>query len=132
MINNFDAATKLLNRSEFSKLSIKDRISLFFIDYDMIPMIFQENYISSMYKGECTANELENLALASECIAESDIVSCSMRKINEWSLITNYAFTSTIYPGQLVSQIVPFAKFPEFFLSLKLDGLERTQQQGRL
>ena len=113
MINNFEAATKLLNRNEFSKLSVKDRTSLFFIDYDLIPLIFQENYLSSLSRQGSNANDLENLAEAAGSIAESDIVSNTMRRSGEWSLIVNYAFTSTIYPGQMVSQIVPFAKFPE-------------------
>lgn len=113
MINNFEAATRLLNRNDFSKLSIKDRTSLFFVDYDLIPLIYQENYISSMRKSDLKTQDVIDMADAAASIAESDIVSNVMRRSGEWTLITNFAFTSTIYPGEKVSQIVPFAKFPE-------------------
>jgi hypothetical protein len=41
MINNFEAATRLLNWSTQSTKypAFKDKLNLFFIDYDWIPML---------------------------------------------------------------------------------------------
>ena len=50
LLSNFDAATRLLNRFEFSKLSLRKKTDLFFIDYDLIPLLFAENYLSAMKK----------------------------------------------------------------------------------
>jgi len=50
MLSNFEAATKLLNRFEFSKMSIRKKIDLFFIDYDLIPLLVAENYLNAMKK----------------------------------------------------------------------------------
>ncbi len=50
LLSNFDAATKLLNRFEFSKMSIRKKIDLFFIDYDLIPLLVAENYLNAMKK----------------------------------------------------------------------------------
>jgi hypothetical protein len=38
-MSNFDAASIFLNRSEFSKLKVKQLNDLFFIDYDLIPLL---------------------------------------------------------------------------------------------
>jgi replication factor C subunit 1 len=50
LLSNFDAATKLLNRFEFAKMSIRKKIDLFFIDYDLIPLLVAENYLNAMKK----------------------------------------------------------------------------------
>ena len=40
IVSNFDAASKLLNRFEFSKLTLKQKSELFFVDYDLIPLLY--------------------------------------------------------------------------------------------
>ena len=57
--------------------------------------------------------ELEKFANASDLIARSDTVSRSIRTYNEWGLMPNFAFLSTVYPCELVSTFIPFPKFPE-------------------
>ena len=47
--SNFDAANKFLNRGA-SSLTYRKKIENFFIDYDLIPLLFQENYLNSMKK----------------------------------------------------------------------------------
>lgn len=39
MMSAFDACTKLLNRREMNVLTPKQRLDLFFIDFDMVPML---------------------------------------------------------------------------------------------
>jgi hypothetical protein len=58
MISNFEAASKLLNRNHKSTLDSK--FNLFFIDYELIPLLIHENYINS-YKN----NELLEMARCS-------------------------------------------------------------------
>jgi hypothetical protein len=52
MMNNFESANKLLNNGEVP-LNIKyptfrQKLDLFFIDYDFIPLLVQESYLNSM------------------------------------------------------------------------------------
>ena len=52
MINNFDAAHRLLNSGE-GGLDVKyptfrDKLDLFFVDYDWVPLLVQEGYLNSM------------------------------------------------------------------------------------
>mmetsp|Transcript_22623 Transcript_22623/g.21791 ORF Transcript_22623/g.21791 Transcript_22623/m.21791 type:complete len:84 (+) Transcript_22623:1540-1791(+) len=49
MLNNFDAAHRLLNKNMGAKYStFRQKLDLFFIDYDLIPLLVQENYLTSM------------------------------------------------------------------------------------
>jgi hypothetical protein len=52
MINNFDAAARLLNLGD-SKVAqdykqFRQKLDLFFIDHDFVPMLVQENYLNAM------------------------------------------------------------------------------------
>jgi hypothetical protein len=52
MITNFDAAQRLLDHGKrnlnIAYPEFRQKMDLFFIDYDMIPMLVQENYLGSM------------------------------------------------------------------------------------
>lgn len=89
---------------------MREKLDLFFIDYDLIPLLFQENYLSA-----CTKDiDLEILAKTSELIAFGDCISNAIRRKNEWGLMPNLGIISTIYPALLSSNTIPFPKFPEF------------------
>ena len=52
MINNFEAAYRMLNHGRESLdvkyPSFRDKLDLFFIDYDWVPMLVQETYLGAM------------------------------------------------------------------------------------
>jgi hypothetical protein len=52
MINNFDAAHRMLNHGaknlNENYPTFNKKMDLFFIDYDLIPLLVQENYLTSM------------------------------------------------------------------------------------
>jgi replication factor C subunit 1 len=45
MISNFDAGTRLMRRGEFEKMTLRERMNMFFVDYSLIPLLFHENYL---------------------------------------------------------------------------------------
>ena len=51
MLNNFDAASKLLNLGDhrnFSKYNTyRSKLDLFFIDHEFVPLLVQENYLNA-------------------------------------------------------------------------------------
>lgn len=75
MINNFDAAKRLMNHGEVS-LNIKyptfrQKLDLFFIDHDSIPLLVQESYLNSMH--DCDSmHDLERMATAADMISIGD------------------------------------------------------------
>ena len=64
MQKNFDAAKELL-KSKSHCLPYRQLLDLYFIDYNLIPLLIQENYLSTFpsqnYKNK--KEELENISL---------------------------------------------------------------------
>lgn len=82
MISNFDAAHKLLDHGKrslnqnYPKFSQK--MDLFFIDYDLIPLLVHENYLTSM--GDRRDRfDLDAMADAAEYISMGDSISVQLR-----------------------------------------------------
>ena len=48
MIDYLKASTRLLNYPDYSQMSYRDKLDLFFVDYNFIPLIIQDNYLQSM------------------------------------------------------------------------------------
>jgi replication factor C subunit 1 len=82
MINNYDAAKKLLNHGEKSLdlhyKTFRDKLDLFFIDYDLIPLLVQESYLSSMQDSK-SMEDIERMAEAADMISLGDVASIQIR-----------------------------------------------------
>ena len=52
MINNYEAAYRMLNHGQVSlntrHPTFRDKLDLFFVDYEWVPLLVQESYLSSM------------------------------------------------------------------------------------
>jgi replication factor C subunit 1 len=75
MINNFDAAHRLLNCGEKpldrQYPTFRQKLDLFFIDYDFIPLLVQEAYLNSFQNRKEQA-DLEAMADAADMISIGD------------------------------------------------------------
>lgn len=117
-LNTFEAACILLDREKRSKLKLRQKLDLFFVDYDLIPLIVQDSYLQATKKDTLTLRELSK---AAECIAESDILNRQIRLNQNWALMPFQGFMSSVYPCECVAEKVGFPKFPEFLgMSSKL------------
>lgn len=90
MISNFDAAHRLLDHGRknlnASYPQFRQKMDLFFIDYDMIPLLIQENYLYAM--GERNSiKDIEAMADAAEYMSLGDSVNVQVRKNQDWSLL---------------------------------------------
>lgn len=75
MISNFDAALRLLDHGRRNLNAnypdFRHKMDLFFIDYDMIPNIMQENYLNAM--GDVRdMRSIEAMAEAADYISMGD------------------------------------------------------------
>jgi replication factor C subunit 1 len=113
-LSNFDAATILLNRSQRGDKGYKELLGLYFIDYDLVPLLVQENYLNSAGK-DTSLDGLRRMAKAADSIARSDQINLLVRRDQNWKLLDAVGFTSSVLPCKLVADYCPFAKFPEFF-----------------
>ena len=75
MMNNFEAANRLLNNGEqpLDKKypTFRQKLDLFFIDYDFIPLLVQESYLNS-FGDRSSLDDLELMAESSDMISLSD------------------------------------------------------------
>ena len=75
MLNNWDAAYKLLNHGADSLQkkfpSFREKLDLFFVDYDWVPLLIQDSYLNALDK-RSTIEDLEIMAEASEFISLGD------------------------------------------------------------
>ena len=80
MINNFEAAARLLNKKELRGLRYREKVDLFFIDFDFIPLLIHENYVLAMTN---EPNQLKRLSLAADSIVLGDVMNKYMRDNKE-------------------------------------------------
>ena len=55
-------------------MSFKDKMGLYFVDHDMVPLLVQENYISAAGSGN-SAQDIMKLALQADYISLGDCIS---------------------------------------------------------
>lgn len=112
MISNFDAAHKLLNYTN-QKMSFRDKVDLFFIDYDLIPLLVQENYLSCYKNAKTKREEVASIAMASEYISMGDIIEKRIRSRQDWTLLGEKGIMSAVAVNSVIKGSMPFPKFPE-------------------
>jgi replication factor C subunit 1 len=111
MIGAFDAAAGLLRRGEVKARKLWENLGLFFVDFDLVPLLVHENCLSAV--GEHTSPE--DLSKVCDSIAMGDVISRKIHQDNEWSLLPLYGLFSSILPGYFCSSGVAFPRFSEWF-----------------
>ena len=114
MLTNFDAAKELLNSKSRSK-SFRDLLDLYFIDYDLIPLLIQENYLSTFpsQNFKSSYEELDNVSLAADLISYSDVMDKKIRTQMDWRLLADRGLIGCCTLCKINKGFVPFPKFPE-------------------
>ncbi|KDO22543.1 hypothetical protein SPRG_11725 [Saprolegnia parasitica CBS 223.65] len=83
------SATQIIFKSG---ASFEARNEAYFVDYDLMPLMVQENYMQSIQSKRTSSDEkLDDITLAADMIAESDLVSVYIRKEQRWDLLTKQA-----------------------------------------
>ncbi|EEY68800.1 replication factor C subunit, putative [Phytophthora infestans T30-4] len=87
-LNPFSATQQIFQR----ELSFDARNEAYFVDYDLMPLMVQENYIQSIMNNRRSSDEnLEAAMHASEFISESDLLNTYVRVEQRWDLLTKQA-----------------------------------------
>ena len=117
MLRNFDAAKELLS-SKSKSLPYRQLLDLYFIDYELIPLLIYENYLATFpsEKSKNKKEELEtlnNISLASDLISESDVFDRKIRTNMDWRLLSDKGLLGCCTICKINKGFVPFPKFPE-------------------
>ena len=116
-VSSFDICKILLNKNETSKLNFSQKLDLFFVDFDLIPNMIHENYISTaMINNNSTdkRESLEKIVLGLDHISFGDTIENKMKSQMEWSLLPDKGVHSTVVPSMIFSSFLSFPKFPEY------------------
>jgi len=99
---------------------------LYFIDYDLIPLLIHENYLSC-YSKTTTKEDLKNLINSTEHISISDIIDRKIRRQQDWNLLPNMGIHSSVAVANYSGNFLSFAKFPELFG--KMQKFKKTKRE---
>ena len=88
-------------------------MNLFFIDYDLIPLLIHENYLGCYNSQSSGIIELQSLVKSTEHISVGDLLEKKIRSQQEWTLLQNKGIHSCLAVGQFSGNFIPFPKFPE-------------------
>lgn len=125
-MNHFEASTKLLNRTIFSGMKISERTDCFFVDSDLVPLMVQENLISSNRKPKLDVKQFHSFVQGLEGIVIGDMIDRNIRKQQEWGLMPAYAFMSCVYAPEKISDSIGRPEFPSW---LGKNSSERKQKR---
>jgi replication factor C subunit 1 len=106
----FDVIPKLFNANEASKMSLEEKISLYFVDQSLVPLLVQENYVKSKPRAAQGGRgavqqwqEIDQIARAADVICDGDLADLLLHKEQEWELSPTHAFLSTVLPAHLMT-----------------------------
>ena len=68
-LNMFDVGKELFNMNN----SIETKYDLFFLEYSLMPLFVQENYINNTLISKCEANKLNNISNSAFELSSSDL-----------------------------------------------------------
>lgn len=102
-ISPFTAVDKLFGYNG-GKLRMDERIDLSMSDFDLVPLLIQENYVNyrPSLAGKDEAKRMELLARAAESIADGDIINVQIRRHRQWQLSLSSCVASSILPASLM------------------------------
>jgi replication factor C subunit 1 len=129
-VSSFDICKILLNKNESSKLNFGQKLDLFFVDFDLIPNMIHENYISTAILNNNSSNKKESLEKIIEGLDHmsiGDTIENRMKSQMEWSLLPDKGIHTTVIPSMIFSSYLNFPKFPEYFN--KMSKMIKTNRQ---
>lgn len=110
----FDALHSLFSGQSFNRMTLNQKIDLYFIDNGLMPLMVQENYLKSrannprtVYDSKYGGNGASFMTLAwaaADSISKADEVDALIRGFNqEWSLAPLHAIHSCVRPAYFCS-----------------------------
>ncbi|EDQ90530.1 uncharacterized protein MONBRDRAFT_16219, partial [Monosiga brevicollis MX1] len=97
--NTFDVIHKFFKGRE--RPNIYELTDAFFVDYSIMPLFVQENYLKHKDSDVSTVEHLTRLSQAADAISESDLLSTVMMSQSNYKALPVLAVQSCIRPGYL-------------------------------
>ncbi|EER12026.1 replication factor C subunit, putative [Perkinsus marinus ATCC 50983] len=116
MLSPFDVCKTLLTSTMARRLSFKERSDMYYVDYDLIPLLMQQNYIKCVENvvGPASTRALAGIAKAADLMSEADMISTAVRSGQEWTLLPSHCVLSTVGPSFYCNNFIGFPEFPQW------------------
>jgi len=114
MMTPFDACKKLLNSSECSRLTFRERLDMFFVDHSLVGLLVQENYLRAVEKKVTDAELLQRCAYSADLITISDMMNAKIRDDQDWNLLPDMGIVGAVFPAHVTNGFIAFPTFPSF------------------
>ena len=106
MLNAFEACRLIL--APKPEMSLNDRLDMFFVDYDLIPLMIQHNYTKCFQAGE-----IKKMVKSANLISYGDVISRSIRADQNWTLLSEFGMIGNVFvPPKMEPGFSPFPEFP--------------------
>lgn len=119
-LSPFDACLKILSGSKPGVDNLNERYEGFFIDYSLLPLLIEQNYIDTYKNGVFNNKSIpeiekyDRLMEACESVSDLDLLDKCIHGLDQnWSLLPSQAATS-IRVGHYASGFMPFPSFPQY------------------
>lgn len=121
-VNSFDATKMILGDPK--KVPLWERFEAFFVDYQLIPLLVQQNWIDSILRSE-KSTMMARFDQAAAAVSDMDLISGMVRgDTNHWELLpTQAAFTCRV--GQSVQGWLAMPAFPMWLGQNSAQGKRR-------
>jgi len=107
MLTPFEAA-RLIMAPPANASSINDRLEMFFVDYDLIPLLIQQNYPKCFQP-----LEINGAVKSASLICQGDTISRAIRSEQNWSLLPEFGLIGCVFvPPKLELGYAPYPEFP--------------------
>eukprot|EP00917_Polyrhabdina_sp_WS-2016_P026073 GHVP01056048.1.p2 GENE.GHVP01056048.1~~GHVP01056048.1.p2 ORF type:complete len:882 (+),score=181.99 GHVP01056048.1:5348-7993(+) len=123
----FDVAKRVLTSTDYKKSSFSDLLDYFFVDYDLMPLLMNENYLNTLSNNKALTNTaaISKAAEAADSFAFGDVLNKSIRMDGNWGLLPEVAVFTLIIPGAIASGFLVRPEFPRWL------GKNSTQGKNR-
>jgi len=104
----FEIARTFLSASAFINCTLNAKIDAYFMDYSIVPLMVQENYVRMIPRAEGSnnneiqANRMKAFSWAADSLSEADLVERKIFSNQDWSLMPTHAIFSCVRPAAAV------------------------------
>lgn len=122
----FEATKRIFN--ECKKTQVDDRLTLFFCDYSMVPLLVNHNAAPVCISSRSTDKlaVLDKLAATCDAVCDADVIDSRIHVDNSWSLLPDLGM-ACVRTGSIADGFVPFPAFPDI-----LGKMSTTNKRKRL
>ena len=105
MLTPFEACKSLMGPTD--SMSINDRLDMFFVDYDLIPLLIQQNYPKCFQPGEIQA-----MSKSAQLVSFGDVISRTVRQEQHWGLLPEFGLIGSVFVCPKGMDYPPYPEFP--------------------